>query len=119
MRCGRIFKELSSLIADFSPAEAAVENVFAGKNIMSALKLGQARGAALAACAGAGLVVASYEPTLVKRAVVGTGRAEKEQVAFMIGRLLGTTRKFAADASDALAVAVCHLNERRMRNNFV
>lgn len=115
VRCGRIFSELSALIADFSPAEAAVENVFAGRNVMSALKLGQARGAALAACATAGLPVASYEPTLVKRAVVGTGRAEKDQVAFMIGRLLGTTRKFAADASDALAVAVCHLNERRMR----
>ncbi|EPR42742.1 Crossover junction endodeoxyribonuclease ruvC [Desulfovibrio sp. X2] len=115
VRLGRIYEELAGLIAEHRPLEAAIENVFVNKNTLSALKLGQARGAAIAACAVAGLPVAGYEPTLVKKSIVGTGRAEKEQVAFMVGRLLGTTRRFALDASDALAVAVCHLNERRLR----
>ncbi len=69
----------------------------------------------MAACAVAGLPVASYEPTVVKKAVVGVGRADKDQVAFMIARVLGVSGRLPADASDALAVAVCHLNERRMR----
>ena len=112
-RIGRIFTELSAIIERYGPAEAAVENVFGGKNALSALKLGQARGAALASCAAHGLKIWSYEPTVVKKALVGTGRAEKAQVAFMVGRLLGVKPDWAVDASDALGVAVCHLNMRR------
>jgi crossover junction endodeoxyribonuclease RuvC len=112
-RLGLIFKGVSKIMREYPPDEAAVENVFGGKSVASALKLGQARGAALAALAGADIPVYAYEPTKVKKSLVGAGRAEKTQVAFMIGQLLGSKVKFAADATDALAVAVCHLNHRR------
>ncbi len=114
-RLGLIFSEVAALIGRHQPLEAAVENVFVSKSAASALKLGQARGAALAACAVSGLPVFAYEPTLVKKSLVGTGRAEKSQVAFMVGRVLACRETFAVDASDALAVAVCHLNQRRLR----
>ncbi len=114
-RLGLLFNRLSRLLDTHAPHEVAVENVFVSKNVMSALTLGQARGAALAACAGRGLPVHSYEPTLVKKSLVGVGRAEKSQVAFMVGQLLNTRETWREDASDALAVAVCHCNERRMR----
>lgn len=115
-RLGIIFQGVADLVARFHPAEAAIESVFVSKSVQSALKLGQARGAALAACALGGLTVAEYAPTLVKKSVVGAGRAEKAQVAFMMARILGVRNAdWAEDASDALAVAVCHLNQRRMR----
>ena len=115
-RLGHIHRELSRIIERHAPVEAAVEDVFTAKNARSALKLGQARGAALAACALAGLPVSGYPPTHVKKSLVGQGRAEKEQVAFMVAQVLGVRKpEWAKDASDALAVAVCHLNERRMR----
>jgi len=114
-RLGRIYAEIAELIALYGPHEAAVENVFVSKNTMSALKLGQARGAAIAACAVAGLPVAAYEPTVVKKSLVGTGRAIKSQVAYMVANSLGMKNPgWAEDASDALAVALCHLNQRRM-----
>ncbi|WP_029894101.1 crossover junction endodeoxyribonuclease RuvC [Desulfohalovibrio reitneri] len=113
-RLGRIYAELADLIAAHRPDEAAVENVFVSKNSQSAIKLGQARGAALAACAVAGVGVSHYQPSLVKKSLVGTGRADKSQVAFMVGRLLGVKPDWREDASDALAVAVCHLNQRRL-----
>ncbi len=113
-RLGRIYSELSCLIERHQPQEAAIENVFVAKNTASALKLGQARGAAMAAMAVRGLPVASYEPTVVKKTIVGVGRAEKKQVAFMVGRILNEKANWAADASDALAIAICHLNMRRM-----
>lgn len=112
-RISIIFKGLFEVIQRYEPMEAAIENVFSGKNALSALKLGQARGAALASCAAHGLKVWSYEPTVIKKALVGTGRAEKSQVAFMVGRLLGEKPDWAVDTSDALGVAVCHLNMRR------
>ena len=112
-RLGVIFTAVAELIGRHAPAEAAVENVFVSKNAGTALKLGQARGAALAACSVAGLPVFSYEPTIIKKSVVGTGRAEKTQVAFMVGRVLQCRETFAVDATDALAAAVCHLNQRR------
>lgn len=115
-RLGIIYRGVDELIRKYAPAEAAIENVFVSKSVPSALKLGQARGAALAACAMGGLPVAEYEPTLVKKSVVGAGRAEKAQVAFMVARILGVKDAvWAEDASDALAVAICHLNQRRMR----
>lgn len=115
-RLAVIYRGVAELIAEHAPGEAAMENVFVSKSPASALKLGQARGAALAACAVAGLGVGEYEPTLVKKSVVGVGRADKAQVAFMVARILGVKNPdWAEDASDALAVAVCHLNQRRMK----
>jgi len=113
-RLGVIFTAVAGLIDRHGPMEAAVENVFVSKNAGTALKLGQARGAALAACSVAGLAVFSYEPTIIKKSLVGTGRAEKSQVAFMVGRVLACRETFALDATDALAAAVCHLNQRRL-----
>lgn len=113
-RLGVIYAAVAEMIGRLAPVEAAVENVFVSKNAATALKLGQARGAALAACAVAGLPVFSYEPTLIKKSLVGTGRAEKSQVAFMVGRVLACRETFALDATDALAAAVCHLNQRRL-----
>lgn len=113
-RLARIFTGMSSLITEFSPHEAAVEEIFTAKNSSSALKLGQARGAVIVACAHKGIPVYSYEPTMVKKSIVGVGRATKDQVAFMVARLLGSRGGWAKDASDALAVAVTHLNQRRV-----
>jgi len=115
VRLGRIFAGIAELIARHKPGEASVEDVFASKNAASALKLGQARGAAIAACAHMGVPVSAYAPTKIKQSLVGTGRADKSQVAFMIGRILGVKPDWALDASDALACAVTHLNERRLR----
>lgn len=99
---------LAALVADHAPDGAAVEEVFVNSNPQSTLKLAHARGVAIAAVARAGLDVGEYAPRLVKKAVVGTGTAEKAQVHAMIGRLLPGTRIVGADAADALAVAICH-----------
>lgn len=114
-RLGEIFTALAAVIREYSPTEAAVENVFVQKNAASALKLGQARGAAIAACTAAELPVIGYEPTLIKKTLVGNGRAEKSQVSLMVGHILGVKPFWAADAGDALGCAVCHCNMRRMQ----
>lgn len=115
-RLGVIAAEVARIVGEHAPVEAAIENVFVSKNIMSALKLGQARGAAMSACACKGLEVAEYEPTYVKKNLVGVGNAPKAQVAYMVAHTLGIRNPgWAEDASDALAVAICHLNERRLR----
>ncbi len=110
-----IYSKLSTIIERFHPQEAAVEDVFVANNSASALKLGQARGAVLVACANQDLPVFTYEPTLVKKTVVGVGRAKKEQVAFMVRQLLNVKDNWAQDCSDALAVAICHLNTCRQK----
>ncbi len=112
-RLAYIYNELQGVISYHQPHEAAIEEVFASKNVKSALKLGQARGVAVAACATHNIAVFDYEPTLVKKSLVGVGRAEKEQVAYMVRILLSTKAEFPVDASDALAVALCHLNTRK------
>ena len=112
-RIGDIFMQLSDILEVTRPDEAAIEDVFAGKSVVSALKLGQARGAAVAACALHELPISNYPPTQVKQALVGVGRADKEQVSFMVGRLLNIQPDWPADTGDALAVAICHLNMRR------
>ena len=94
--------------AEYQPEVVAVENVFLAKNAMSALKLGQARGAAIVAAVNVGLPVHEYTAMQVKQAVVGTGRAEKTQVQQMIKALLNLPEVAQEDASDALAVAICH-----------
>ena len=115
VRLGAIFDGVSSLVNRLAPDEAAMEDVFVSRNPSSALKLGQARGAAIAGCVVAGLRVHAYEPTVVKKSLVGVGRAEKSQVAFMVAQVLACRKDLPVDATDALAVAVCHLNQRRFR----
>ncbi len=109
-----IFEGLRSLLSEHGPAEVAVERVFVSRNVDSALKLGQARGAALCAIP-ADVPVFEYAPRAVKLAVVGSGSAEKFQVAQMIRTLLSLAERPAADAADALAVAVCHAHQRRLQ----
>jgi crossover junction endodeoxyribonuclease RuvC len=99
---------LAALVADHAPDGAAVEEVFVNSNPQSTLKLAHARGVAIAAVARAGLDVGEYAPRLVKKAVVGTGTAEKAQVHAMIARLLPGAKIAGTDAADALAVAICH-----------
>ncbi len=99
---------LAAMIAEHRPACAAVEEVFVNKNPQSTLKLGQARGVCLLAAARAGLPVAEYAPTVIKKAVVGTGGAEKTQVQAMLKVLLPGVQLAGADAADALAVAIAH-----------
>jgi crossover junction endodeoxyribonuclease RuvC len=99
---------LARAIAEHQPEIAVVERVFSGRNARSALVLGHARGVALAAAAAAGLPVCEYTAPEIKRAVVGSGAAEKRQVQAMIERLLGLDVAPALDAADALAAALCH-----------
>lgn len=114
-RLGGIFKELHRIITLFKPEEASVEQVFTSRNAATALKLGQARGAAIAACAAHDLQVHDYEPSVIKKSLVGVGSADKEQVSFMVGRLLGVKPDWAIDTGDALAAAICHLTVRRFK----
>ena len=107
-----LFEGISAVVADWSPDEAAIEETFMNNNAGSALKLGHARAAAMLAPARAGLPVAEYAARLVKKSVVGTGAADKDQVAFMIARILPGSAGAAADAADALAVAVAHAHAR-------
>jgi crossover junction endodeoxyribonuclease RuvC len=106
-RLHRIHDELSGLIAEHRPTEAAVEKVFLAKNAASALKLGQARGAAIVTCRVHGLTVFEYSAKEIKSAATGYGAAPKEQVAGMVARLLGIRGPVPADATDALAMAFC------------
>jgi crossover junction endodeoxyribonuclease RuvC len=103
-----IFEALSELIHEYQPNEIAVETVFMRNNADSALKLGQARGAAICAAVAMNRIVAEYGPRQIKQAVVGRGAAEKQQVQHMIGVLLGLDGTIQEDAADALGVAVCH-----------
>jgi crossover junction endodeoxyribonuclease RuvC len=105
-----------ALICQTGPAAVSVETVFAAKNIASALKLAHARGVLLAAAARAALPVFEYEPRLVKKALVGYGQAEKEQVRAMVLSLLARQRaRIPLDAADALAVAICHIHAAPVR----
>jgi crossover junction endodeoxyribonuclease RuvC len=108
-----IFESLHELIAAYAPGEVAIERVFVNRNVDSALKLGQARGAALCAVPK-GLPVFEYAPRAIKLALVGTGAAEKVQVAHMIRTLLCLQGRISPDAADALAVAVCHAHSLRL-----
>lgn len=110
-----LFDAIEAVIALHAPDEAAVEETFMNNNAASALKLGHARAMALVAPARAGLPVAEYAATVVKKAVVGTGGADKDQVGWMIARLLPTAGKTTADAADALAVAIAHAHARTAR----
>jgi crossover junction endodeoxyribonuclease RuvC len=108
-----IHARVAELIAQHAPQEIAVERVFLSKNADSALKLGQARGAALAAVPQS-FAVHEYAPRAIKLAVVGVGGAEKAQVAHMVKQLMCLELKLGADAADALAVAICHAHSRKL-----
>ena len=110
-----LFEGISAIVAEHAPHEAAVEETFMNNNAASALKLGHARAMALVVPARAGLPVAEYAATVVKKSVVGTGAADKTQVAFMIARLLPKAGPASADAADALAVAIAHAHARKAR----
>lgn len=111
VRLNEIFSRALELIHEYKPVSVAVENPFVGRSAAAALTLGQARGVLLLAAVRCGVDVASYSPRSIKAAVVGRGAASKEQVAYMIQRLLGLREiPSPLDASDALAVAYCHVN---------
>lgn len=107
-RLQTIFQSLATLIGEYRPQEFAIEQVFMARNPDSALKLGQARGAAIVSAANSGLAVHEYSARQVKQAVVGKGGADKSQVQHMVQVLLSLSRKPQADAADALAIAMCH-----------
>jgi crossover junction endodeoxyribonuclease RuvC len=107
-RLQRIYRGLTEVIERYCPDAMAVENIFFATNVQSALKLGQARGAAIVAGVNAGLPVYEYTALQVKQAVVGHGRADKQQVQKMLKALLNLPEVAQEDASDALAAAVCH-----------
>ncbi|MEE9194414.1 MAG: crossover junction endodeoxyribonuclease RuvC [Alphaproteobacteria bacterium] len=107
-RLAQLFEGIMSVIDDYQPDEAAVEETFVNRNPQSALKLGLARGVVLLAPARAGLRIAEYAPNQIKKAVVGSGHAAKEQVALMVAILLPGAAPESSDAADALAVAICH-----------
>ncbi|HTW58399.1 MAG TPA: crossover junction endodeoxyribonuclease RuvC [Terriglobales bacterium] len=110
-RLSRIYMQLGAIISEHQPDEVAIEDVFYALNVKSALKLGQVRGVAMLAAASAGLEVSEYSPLTIKSSVVGYGRAEKQQVQHMVTRLLDlATPPEPMDASDALAIAICHLH---------
>ncbi len=113
VRLLQLHEGLSAVLSDFAPDEVAVEETLANRNASSTLKLGMARGTALLAAALAGLPAVEYLPTRVKKAVVGTGNAKKEQVAMMVGHLLPGCAIAGPDAADALAVAICHAHSRQ------
>jgi crossover junction endodeoxyribonuclease RuvC len=101
---------LKPIVDKLSPHEVAIEDIFAAKNPRSAFRLGVARGVAVASCLGRGILIAEYAPSQVKAAVTGYGRADKTQVQKMVRLILGAKLDLGFDATDALAVAICHVN---------
>ena len=114
-RLVQIYDGLLEVIQQYQPCEAAVEETFVNKNPVSTLKLGQARGISLLVPARLGISVAEYLPNLVKKTVVGSGHAAKEQIQMMVRTLLPGCEIKTADAADALAIAVCHAHHRPNR----
>jgi crossover junction endodeoxyribonuclease RuvC len=111
-RLGEIYTGLAEVLAEWQPEEVGIEKVFMARNADSALKLGQARGAAITAAVNAGVPVFEYSARQIKQAVVGKGGAEKRQVAQMVTYLLSLEKIPQSDAADALAVAICHAHMR-------
>ena len=110
--CG-IFDGLTAIVQEFAPVEAAIEKVFMNRNVESALKLGQARGAAMVAVAKLGLPVHEYSPNSIKQAIVGRGHADKAQIQHMVKALLNLAEIPPPDAADALAIAICHAHTQQ------
>lgn len=114
VRLNEIFDGINEVVQVHQPEMAAVEDVFLSANPRTAIKLGQARGAAIVAAMQNGLSVSDYSPKMVKQAVAGYGQAEKSQVQQMVRVLLNLKGKPSNDAADALAVAICHANNSRL-----
>ena len=116
-RLGKIFDEVSSVISRYGPTHLAIEKIFFGENVRSAIATAQARGVAIVACARAGLEVGEYTPMQIKQAVVGTGGADKYQVIYMVRHVLALDHDPHPDhAADALAAAICHANLSRTKS---
>jgi crossover junction endodeoxyribonuclease RuvC len=111
-RLRMIFSKVGAIVSEYEPDEIAIERVFMHRNADSALKLGQARAAAICGTFGQNATLHEYSPRHIKQAVAGRGSAEKAQVAHMIRMLLGIREDVQPDAADALAVALCHAHER-------
>jgi crossover junction endodeoxyribonuclease RuvC len=114
-RLKTIFDGIREIVLNYQPAEISIEQVFMNKNVNAALKLGQARGAAIVAALVHTTVLAEYSPREIKLAVVGYGAAEKKQVQHMVCQLLHLSNSPSNDAADALAVAICHAHQRRIK----
>jgi len=114
VRLCQIERELTQVIADYRPTASVVEALFFAKDAIAASRLGHARGVVLLVLARAGLPIAEYEPTKIKKAIVGHGRADKRQIALMIATLLRLPSTPRSDAADALAVALAHVNAAGM-----
>ena len=117
-RLGEIFTGIRAVLDEWRPGEVAIEQVFVSRNASSALKLGQARGAAISAIVTLDLPVFEYTPAAVKQGLVGNGRAEKEQVQHMVRVILGMQGRLALDESDALAIALCHAHSHATRRQI-
>jgi crossover junction endodeoxyribonuclease RuvC len=117
-RLRSIFAAVGEIVREYRPTEVAIERVFLSRNADSALKLGQARAAAICATFGADVPIYEYSARHIKKAVVGHGGAEKDQVQRMVQMILGVTDRLAPDAADALAAAICHANERTLRGTL-
>ncbi|MET0341683.1 MAG: crossover junction endodeoxyribonuclease RuvC [Polyangiales bacterium] len=113
-RLHAIHRGVADVLATHQPDAVAIEDIFFARYAQAAMVLGHARGVAMLAVAQAGLSVATYPPSVVKRAVVGSGRAEKSQVALLVAALLGMRELPGVDATDALAIAITHLNVSRV-----
>ncbi len=113
-----IFNEVAALVQSFEPHELAIEQVFVHKNASSALKLGQARSAAICATFGSNMPVHEYAPREMKQAITGKGSAEKAQVQHMVKLLLNLDAELSMDASDALGIALCHAHTRNMNQHY-
>jgi len=118
-KLGIIFCEVSRIVTDWKPESMAIEQVFVKHNVDSALKLGQARGAAICAAVQAELPIGEYTPRAIKKAVVGTGAADKQQIQQMIQRLLGLDKLPQSDEADALAIAICHAHHIKIRSSGI
>jgi crossover junction endodeoxyribonuclease RuvC len=116
-RLAEIYRGVAQLIGEHEPHVLAIEEVFLARNPDSALKLGQARGVAIAAAVAHGLEIHEYAARKVKQGLVGTGRASKEQVQHMVRVVLGLPAEPQADAADALAIAICHVNTHGLDRN--
>jgi crossover junction endodeoxyribonuclease RuvC len=115
-RLKQIFAAVGKLVAEHSPDEIAIESVFVHRNADSALKLGQARAAAMCATFSGEYPIHEYAPRAIKKALVGNGSAEKSQVEYMVKVILGLRDRLQSDAADALAIAICHAHARTTRN---
>ncbi|MFO8088509.1 MAG: crossover junction endodeoxyribonuclease RuvC [Desulfatiglandaceae bacterium] len=117
-RIHAIFEQMTSLMDRYQPDQMAIEDIFYAKNVKSSLKLGHARGAVLIAAVHCGVEIFEYSPLEIKKALVGYGRADKEQVRAMVRTILGLKSMPNLDTSDALAAAICHINSRSFAAAF-